>query len=65
MRPRCPIQIGQMAARLKLSEVEEYHLSMPYITQGGKGPTWDLLLRLELTILNFARLCVLDLTMLD
>jgi hypothetical protein len=54
-----------MAARLKLSEVEEYHLSIPYVTQGGEGPTRDLLLRLELTILNFARLCVLDLTIPD
>jgi hypothetical protein len=58
-------QIWQIAARLKLSEVEEYHLSIPYMTRGGEGPTWGLLLRLELMILNLALFCVLDLAMPD
>ncbi len=44
-------QVWYSLSRLPLSAVEEYHLSVPG-TRGDRGPTWGLLLRIELIVLN-------------
>lgn len=45
-------QMWHIAARLALSQIEDYHLEIPGFTQGGQGPTWGSILRLELIVFN-------------
>jgi membrane fusion protein (multidrug efflux system) len=44
-------QVWYALMRLPLSSVEEYHIALPG-TRGDRGPSWGLLLRLELIVLN-------------
>jgi len=46
-------QMLHMATRVRLSEIEEYHLAIPGFGAGdGQGPTWGTLLRFELIVFN-------------
>jgi len=44
-------QVWYSLWKLRLSSIEEYHLSLPG-TRGDRGPTWGFLLRIELIVLN-------------
>jgi hypothetical protein len=51
-------QMWHMAARGRLSQIEERHLdlSLPGM-RGDKGPTWGQVLRLELILFNILLFC--------